>query len=70
MEWTECKLEKVMLEGFKFLSLRLKISKCVKRIQNSVQTSKIEHIVKIVIVLINSILDVRLALEYTSKTFF
>ena len=41
-----------------------------KRIQNSVQTSKIEHIVKIVIFLINSALDVRLGSEYTHEIFF
>ena len=42
----------------------------VKRIQNSVQTSKVEHIVKIVILLINSVLDVRLGSEYASEIFF
>ena len=41
-----------------------------KRIQNSVQTSKMEHIVKIVIFLINSVLDVRLGSEYASEIFF
>ena len=41
-----------------------------KRIQNSVQTSKIEHIIKIVIFLIKSILDVGLRSEYVSEIFF
>ena len=34
------------------------------------QTSKMEHIVKIVIFLIDSILDIRLGTEYVSKIFF
>ena len=41
-----------------------------KRIQNSVQTCKMEHIVKIFIFLINSILDVQLASQYASEIFF
>ena len=41
-----------------------------KRIQNSVQTSKIEHILKIVIFLIKSILDVGLGSEYASEIIF
>ena len=48
-------------------SPKCQIQKCI---QNSVQTSKIEHIVKIVISLINSILDVRLGSEYASEIFF
>ena len=42
----------------------------VKPIQDLVQMSKMEHIVKIVIFLINSALDVRLGFEYTPEIFF
>ena len=42
----------------------------IKRIQNSVQASKMERIVKTVIFLTNSVLDIRLGSEYASEIFF
>ena len=42
----------------------------IKRIQNSLQTFKMEHILKIVIFLINSVLYVRLGSEYATEIFF
>ena len=54
---------------FKFLSLRLKMSRyLLPKVSNTKAyrelSADVEHIIKIVISLINSILDVRLGSEY------